>query len=296
MEFYAQYDNTRRVVEESLTSFISGAENSPQKIIFDSMKYSLEAGGKRIRPVLLLETIKMMGGDCSAGIPFACAVEYIHTYSLIHDDLPAMDDDDLRRGKPTNHKVFGEAVAILAGDGLLNSAFEIMSGEILKNNCIGSVKAMNVIASCAGVNGMIAGQIVDIESEGRSISYEDLRYLHSKKTGALIKASVMAGAYIAGANEEELKAVERYSENIGLAFQITDDILDVTGNTSELGKNTGSDIQNDKSTYVSLFGIEKARLLAQDCLKDAVESLGNFDSQRRLFMEELARFVVMRKN
>ena len=296
MEFYAQYDNTRRVVEESLTSFISGAENSPQKIIFDSMKYSLEAGGKRIRPVLLLETIKMMGGNCSAGIPFACAVEYIHTYSLIHDDLPAMDDDDLRRGKPTNHKVFGEAVAILAGDGLLNSAFEIMSGEILKNNCIGSVKAMNVIASCAGVNGMIAGQIVDIESEGRSISYEELRYLHSKKTGALIKASVMAGAYIAGANEEELKAVERYSENIGLAFQITDDILDVTGNTSELGKNTGSDIQNDKSTYVSLFGIEKARLLAQDCLKDAVESLGNFDSQRRLFMEELARFVVMRKN
>ena len=296
MEFYAQYDNTRRVVEESLTSFISGAENSPQKIIFDSMKYSLEAGGKRIRPVLLLETIKMMGGNCSAGIPFACAVEYIHTYSLIHDDLPAMDDDDLRRGKPTNHKVFGEAVAILAGDGLLNSAFEIMSGEILKNNCVGSVKAMNVIASCAGVNGMIAGQIVDIESEGRSISYEELRYLHSKKTGALIKASVMAGAYIAGANEEELKAVERYSENIGLAFQITDDILDVTGNTSELGKNTGSDIQNDKSTYVSLFGIEKARLLAQDCLKDAVESLGNFDSQRRLFMGELARFVVMRKN
>lgn len=296
MEFNAQYDNTRRAVEESLTSFISGAENSPQKIIFDSMKYSLEAGGKRIRPVLLLETIKMMGGDCSAGIPFACAVEYIHTYSLIHDDLPAMDDDDLRRGKPTNHKVFGEAVAILAGDGLLNSAFEIMSGEILKNNCVGSVKAMNVIASCAGVNGMIAGQIVDIESEGRSISYEELRYLHSKKTGALIKASVMAGAYIAGANEEELKAVERYSENIGLAFQITDDILDVTGNTSELGKNTGSDIQNDKSTYVSLFGIEKARLLAQDCLKDAVESLGNFDSQRRLFMEELARFVVMRKN
>lgn len=296
MEFNAQYDNTRRAVEESLTSFISGAENSPQKIIFDSMKYSLEAGGKRIRPVLLLETIKMMGGDCSAGIPFACAVEYIHTYSLIHDDLPAMDDDDLRRGKPTNHKVFGEAVAILAGDGLLNSAFEIMSGEILKNNCIGYVKAMNVIASCAGVNGMIAGQIVDIESEGRSISYEELRYLHSKKTGALIKASVMAGAYIAGANEEELKAVERYSENIGLAFQITDDILDVTGNTSELGKNTGSDIQNNKSTYVSLFGIEKARLLAQDCLKDAVESLGNFDSQRRLFLEELARFVVMRKN
>lgn len=296
MEFNAQYDNTRRAVEESLTSFISGAENSPQKIIFDSMKYSLEAGGKRIRPVLLLETIKMMGGDCSAGIPFACAVEYIHTYSLIHDDLPAMDDDDLRRGKPTNHKVFGEAVAILAGDGLLNSAFEIMSGEILKNNCIGSVKAMNVIASCAGVNGMIAGQIVDIESEGRSISYEELRYLHSKKTGALIKASVMAGAYIAGANEEELKAVERYSENIGLAFQITDDILDVTGNTSELGKNTGSDIQNDKSTYVSLFGIEKARLLAEDCLKDAVESLVNFDSKRRLFLEELARFVVMRKN
>lgn len=296
MEFYAQYDNTRKDVEKSLTSFISGAENTPQKIIFDSMKYSLEAGGKRIRPVLLLETIKMLGGDYSAGIPFACAVEYIHTYSLIHDDLPAMDDDDLRRGKPTNHKVFGEAVAILAGDGLLNSAFEIMSGEILKNNCIGSLKAMNVIASCSGVNGMIAGQIVDIESEGRAISYEELRYLHSKKTGALIKASVMAGAYISGANEEELKAVERYSENIGLAFQITDDILDITGITSELGKNTGSDLQNDKSTYVSLFGIEKAGLLANDCVKDAFDSLQIFEPQRRMFLEELARFIVTRKN
>lgn len=296
MKFTQQYNATKKDVEENLISFIDHIAETPQKTIFESMIYSLEAGGKRIRPVLLLETLKMLGGNYTSGLAFACAVEYIHTYSLIHDDLPAMDDDDLRRGKPTNHKVFGEAIAILSGDGLLNSAFEIMSDEILKNNFPGSIKAMNIISKCAGINGMIAGQIVDIESEGKTISYEELRYLHSKKTGALIEASVMAGAYLAGADEKEIDAVKRYAQNIGLAFQIADDILDVVGDSKDLGKNTGSDKENEKSTYVSLFGIEKARLLAQECLEDAIKSLDIFDSKNRVFLEELARFIVLRKN
>ncbi|WP_028828351.1 polyprenyl synthetase family protein [Proteocatella sphenisci] len=296
MKFTQQYNATKKDVEENLISFIDHIAGTPQKTIFESMIYSLEAGGKRIRPVLLLETLKMLGGNYTSGLAFACAVEYIHTYSLIHDDLPAMDDDDLRRGKPTNHKVFGEAIAILSGDGLLNSAFEIMSDEILKNNSAGSIKAMNVISKCAGINGMIAGQIVDIESEGKTISYEELRYLHSKKTGALIEASVIAGAYLAGADEKEIDAVKRYAQNIGLAFQIADDILDVVGDSKDLGKNTGSDKENEKSTYVSLFGIEKARLLAQECLEDAIKSLDIFDSKNRVFLEELARFIVLRKN
>lgn len=296
MKFTQQYNATKKDVEENLISFIDHIAETPQKTIFESMIYSLEAGGKRIRPVLLLETLKMLGGNYTSGLAFACAVEYIHTYSLIHDDLPAMDDDDLRRGKPTNHKVFGEAIAILSGDGLLNSAFEIMSDEILKNNFPGSIKAMNIISKCAGINGMIAGQIVDIESEGKAISYEELRYLHSKKTGALIEASVMAGAYLAGADEKEIDAVKRYAQNIGLAFQIADDILDVVGDSKDLGKNTGSDKENEKSTYVSLFGIEKARLLAQECLEDAIKSLDIFDSKNRVFLEELARFIVLRKN
>lgn len=296
MKFTEQYNATKKIVEENLTTFIQHITQTPQKNVLESMLYSLEAGGKRIRPVLLLETLKMLGGDYTLGIPFACALEYIHTYSLIHDDLPAMDDDDLRRGKPTNHKVFGEAVAILAGDGLLNSAFEIMSDEILKNNSQGAIKAMNVISKCSGINGMIAGQIVDIESEGKTISYEELRYLHSKKTGALIRASVMAGAYLAGADQNKINAVDIYSQNIGLAFQIADDILDVVGDSKDLGKNTGSDQENEKSTYVSLFGIEKANLLAEKCLKDAIESLSIFDPQDRMFLEELARFIVTRKN
>jgi len=296
MKFTQQYNATKKDVEENLTSFIHHIAETPQKIISESMIYSLEAGGKRIRPVLLLETLKMLGGNYSSGLAFACAVEYIHTYSLIHDDLPAMDNDDLRRGKPTNHKIFGEAIAILSGDGLLNSAFEIMSDEILKNNSPGAIKAMNVISKRAGINGMIAGQIVDIGSEGKLISYEELKYLHSKKTGALIEAAVMAGAYLAGADEREIDALKLYAKNIGLAFQIADDILDVEGDAEALGKNTGSDQENEKSTYVSLFGIEKSKLLAQECLEDAIKSLDIFDSKNRMFLEELARFIVVRKN
>lgn len=296
MQFSEEFNNTRKLIDETLTTFILPVKNTPQKNIYEAMAYSLDAGGKRIRPVLLLETMKMLDCDIETGIPFACALEYIHTYSLIHDDLPAMDNDDLRRGKPTNHIVFGEAVAILAGDGLLNSAFEIMANEVYDRPLESTVGAMKLITKCAGVNGMIAGQIVDMESENKKISYEELKYLHSKKTGALLKAAVMSGALLAQAKPDELKALDLYSENIGLAFQISDDILDVVGDSKLLGKNTGSDKSSQKSTYVSLFGIERAKALAEECLTNALNSLEMFDVNKRTFLEELARFIISREN
>lgn len=296
MHFNEKFNSTRSLIEENLIKYIEHIADTPQKELYDSMKYSLAAGGKRIRPVLLLETMEMLNADTTKGIPYACAIEYIHTYSLIHDDLPAMDNDDLRRGKPTNHKVFGEAIAILAGDGLLNSAFEIMANEVEKTLNISSVKAMKLISECAGINGMIAGQIVDMDSEEKQISYEQLKYLHSKKTGALLRASVIAGALLSEASSKELEALEIYSKNIGLAFQISDDILDEVGDSTILGKNIGSDKANQKSTYVSLFGLEKARQLAKECITEAIESLSIFDNERRKFLEELAQFIVNRDN
>lgn len=296
MQFNEEFNNTRELIDKNLKSFILSAEDTPHKKIYDAMAYSLDAGGKRIRPVLLLETMKMLDCKIETGIPFACALEYIHTYSLIHDDLPAMDNDDLRRGKPTNHIVFGEAVAILAGDGLLNSAFEIMANEVYDRPLESTVGAMKLITQCAGINGMIAGQIVDMESEKKKISYEELKYLHSKKTGALLKAAVMSGALLAQAKPDELAALEIYSENIGLAFQISDDILDVVGDSDMLGKHTGSDKSNQKSTYVSIFGIERSKELAKECLTKALNSLEIFDENKRKFLEELACFIINREN
>ncbi len=296
MHFNEKFNSTRSLIEENLIKYIEHIADTPQKELYDSMKYSLVAGGKRIRPVLLLETMNMLNAEITKGIPYACAIEYIHTYSLIHDDLPAMDNDDLRRGKPTNHKVFGEAIAILAGDGLLNSAFEIMANEVEKTLNISSVKAMKLISECAGINGMIAGQIVDMDSEEKQISYEQLKYLHSKKTGALLRASVIAGAMLSDASPREIEALEIYSKNIGFAFQISDDILDEVGDSKTLGKNVGSDKANQKSTYVSLFGLEKASSLAKECISEAVEALSIFDDGRRAFLEELAQFIVNREN
>lgn len=296
MHFNEKFDSTRGLVEENLIKYIEYIADTPQKELYDSMKYSLVAGGKRIRPVLLLETMDMLGADVKEGIPFACALEYIHTYSLIHDDLPAMDNDDLRRGKPTNHKVYGEAIAILAGDGLLNSAFEVMANELEAKLTLSRAKAMKLISECSGINGMIAGQIVDMDSEEKSISYDQLKYLHSKKTGALLRASVISGAVLSGASEEQIDALEIYSKNIGLAFQISDDILDEIGDSQVLGKNTGSDKENQKSTYVSLFGLEKAKELAKNCIEEAVESLKIFDTEKRAFLEALAWFIINREN
>lgn len=237
-------------------------KNVPQKIA-DAMKYSLFAGGKRIRPVLMLSVCKAQGGNINDAVPFACSMELIHTYSLIHDDLPAMDDDDLRRGKPTNHKVFGDAIAVLAGDGLLNYAYEVMLDAVIKENYDSKyIDALNIIAKAAGVCGMVGGQVIDIESSGKAISEDTLKLMHSKKTGALISASCAAGCIIAGCRES-LSIVNDYSSNLGIAFQIVDDILDYTGDVKKLGKNIKCDDKNSKQTYVSMYGLEKSKELAK---------------------------------
>ena len=228
------------------------------EIIYEAMEYSVKAGGKRMRPRLMIHTAEGFGGSMDSVMPFACALEFIHTYSLIHDDLPCMDDDDLRRGVPTNHKVYGEAMALLAGDALLNSAYEIMAGECFNNCSAQTVSAMYEIASSAGTGGMIGGQVVDIISEDKIIDESTLLYIHRNKTAAIITAAFAVGAILSGADGRALKRLKEAAGYFGTAFQIKDDILDVKSTTEILGKPVGSDAKNAKITYVSMFGLEKA--------------------------------------
>lgn len=241
------------------------------KLLYEAMSYSINIGGKRIRPILFIMGYKLFKDDFEEILPIAGAIEMIHTYSLIHDDLPAMDNDDLRRGMPTNHKVFGEAIAILAGDGLLNEAVNILFDYIGKNNNVNAVKACSYIMKASGAEGMIGGQLVDIISENKEIDSEILHFMHKKKTGALIKASIVAGAILGGANDNEIKILENYGEKLGLAFQVIDDILDVTGCEHKIGKPVNSDIDNNKTTFVSTFGIDKciefSKKLTQECFE-----------------------------
>ena len=265
-----------KTIESELVSYLPMGDEYIKTLI-SSMNYSLTAGGKRVRPMLAIEFAKLCGGSEQAVMPFACAIEMIHTYSLIHDDLPCMDNDDLRRGKPTNHKVFGEAAALLGGSGLLTLAFKTVLSEkaVFLNGYEKCVKAGRLFAECAGVNGMLGGQIIDLESEEKEISVERLRVMDDKKTGALIKASCLAGCISAGADEEKMKAAESYAENIGIAFQI-DDILDVISDTATLGKTVGSDVQNNKSTYVSILGLDECRRLTNILTEAAINSLSVF--------------------
>lgn len=279
------------LAEKALAKYMIVEEN-PQKKIYEAEEYSLMAGGKRLRPVIMMMTAKMCGKSPELVLPFAVAIEMIHTYSLIHDDLPAMDNDDLRRGRPTNHKVYGEAMAILAGDALLTKAFETAAS--FRNETVSKervLRAISILAMASGDNGMIGGQVVDIES--RNEDEKLLKYLHSLKTGALIRASGVIGAILAGATDEEIKAVDSFCDNLGIAFQIQDDILDVTGTEAELGKPIGSDAENDKSTYVTLFGIEKAEKLAGEYTQKAIASLENFSENSELVA--LAKRLMGRK-
>jgi geranylgeranyl diphosphate synthase type II len=259
----------KEVVEEWLENYFKN-KGSYNKNIYEAMYYSLKVGGKRIRPILTILTYVLYKDKIQEIMPIACSMEMIHTYSLIHDDLPCMDDDDLRRGKPTNHKVFGEALAVLAGDALLNEAFVIMFNYCL-NHGIKALEACTLIAAASGAEGMIGGQVVDIQSEGKKIDKEVLNYMHSKKTGELIKASILSGAILGGAVEDEIEILKEYGEKLGVAFQIKDDILDIEGSTELLGKNINSDINNEKSTFVTLYGIEKckdmSKSLTEECLK-----------------------------
>lgn len=265
------------LIEKSLYNYLPSTD-CIEKILTESMKYSLKAGGKRVRPSLVIEFAKLCSADEKKAVPFACAVEMIHTYSLIHDDLPCMDDDDLRRSKPSNHKVYGEDIALLAGDALLTLAFEIMSSDetaalIGDKACR---KGVHVLAKYAGAAGMVGGQVIDLISENQSAPIEVLREMDYKKTACLIKAACELGCICANANESLISAASRYGECIGLAFQIVDDILDVTSSDEELGKPVGSDEQNSKSTYVSLLGVEKCRELVNELTEQALKSLEVF--------------------
>lgn len=244
------------------------------KIIYDSCSYSLNIGGKRIRPILLALTYYIYKEEYAKVMPMAAAIEMIHTYSLIHDDLPCMDDDDLRRGKPTNHIKFQENIAVLAGDALLNESMIIMMNYALKNK-ENALKAAYEIAIAAGAEGMIGGQVVDIMSEGKKISKDELEYMHSKKTGALIKASILAGAILADAPEEDLKILGEYGAKLGLVFQIKDDILDIIGDAKKLGKSIHADEEHDKTNFISVFGLEKCNELCDSLTEESILALKN---------------------
>ncbi len=284
-------------VDSALDSFLP-AESNPPCALHKAMRYSVFAGGKRIRPILMLSACSAVGGDISQALPFACAMEMIHTYSLIHDDLPAMDNDDFRRGNPTNHKVFGEAAAILAGDALLTEAFRLMSspGSAPAVDAIKKLKVINEIAGASGSSGMVGGQFVDMESEGRpDIDIPIVRYIHTHKTGALIRASVLSGAILGGAEADSLAAMERYGRAAGLAFQIADDILDIEGTTEEIGKDAGSDEARGKATYPAVIGLSAAREEARNMMNEAVDSLKTFGTEADP-LREMALYIVMRKN
>ncbi|MEL7037038.1 MAG: geranylgeranyl diphosphate synthase CrtE [Cyanobacteria bacterium J06592_8] len=280
-------------VEKALDAAI--AVIYPEKI-YEAMRYSLLAGGKRLRPILCLATCELTGGTMEMAIPTACSLEMIHTMSLIHDDLPAMDNDDYRRGKLTNHKVYGEDIAILAGDGLLSYAFEFIATQT-KN--VPPQQVLQVIAHlghAVGADGLVGGQVVDLESEGKTdITEEQLTFIHTHKTGALLEASVVCGAILAGASTEDRERLSRYAQKIGLAFQIVDDILDITATQEELGKTAGKDLQAQKATYPSLWGLEESKRRANQLIEEAQAELAPFEEAATPLVA-LAQFITSRSN
>jgi geranylgeranyl diphosphate synthase type II len=296
MEMKEEMSYKAAEVERFLYRYLPDEAHGYQKNVFKAMNYSVTAGGKRLRPILMLETYKLFGGNGKAIYPFAAAMEMIHTYSLVHDDLPAMDNDMLRRGKPTTHAKFGEAMGILAGDGLLNYAFEtafLAFDEDPTNTNI--PRALKVLAKKAGIYGMIGGQVVDVEEDQQNgISRNRLNFIYALKTGALIEASMMIGAILAGATDEQVDLMEQVASKIGLAFQIQDDILDVTSDTETLGKEVGSDIKNNKITYVVFEGIERSKSDVKRLTDAAIEILNDLPYENP-FLTELLEFLVYRE-
>jgi geranylgeranyl diphosphate synthase type II len=286
-----------QLVDSALDKYLP-QENELPSVLHKAMRYSVFAGGKRVRPILLLAACEAVGGDINSALPAACAMEMIHTYSLVHDDLPAMDNDDFRRGRPTSHKVFGEATAILAGDALLTEAFILLSNQQAADS-VESGKLLQVIGEigrCAGSRGMIGGQVVDMESEGKpEIDFATVQYIHTRKTGALIKASIRAGALLGGANPASEKALIKYGEAVGLAFQIADDILDIEGTTEEIGKDAGSDQERGKATYPSIIGLAESKRRAVELVDVALEALAGFDDKADP-LREIATYIVKRKS
>ena len=280
-------------IEKALAGYLPGKDCLEKRLI-DSMEYSLLAGGKRIRPLLVLEFCQLCGGNIEDAMPFACAVEMIHTYSLIHDDLPCMDNDDFRRGKPSNHKVYGEDTALLAGDALQALAFKTATSNITKENAYNTARAVNNLAEYCGANGMVGGQIIDLENEGKSSGIDILKEMDRKKTAAIIKSACEMGCIVAGADDEDIKRARVFGESIGLAFQIQDDILDVTSDIETLGKPIGSDEKNHKVTYVRLNGLEQSKKDVEALSEEALTILSSFD-QRNEFLEDLVRALITRE-
>jgi geranylgeranyl diphosphate synthase type II len=285
-----------KLIEKEIESYLP-KKVLTEKVLVDSMRYSLEAGGKRLRPTLVLLFSKLYGGSIEKALPFAAAIEMIHTYSLIHDDLPCMDDDDLRRGKPSNHSVFGEDIALLAGDALLTLAFSVVLSD-KAISLVGAEKAAKcgkILSECAGMTGMVGGQVIDLISEDKIVPLEVVEEMHLKKTGALIKAACMMGAVIADCDDKTLLLAQQYGVYLGLAFQIKDDILDVTSNEKDLGKPIGSDADNNKSTFMSLLGMEKCCDLVKEYTEKAIATLDEINGDCEE-LKSIANKMLERKN
>ena len=289
MKTYAEY---LQMVEGALSAQLASLGYIPEKL-YEAMDYSLSAGGKRLRPVLLLAACDTLGGNLEEALPFACALEMIHTYSLIHDDLPAMDNDDLRRGRPTNHKVYGEGMAILAGDGLLSAAMELMLRSAVRMGDLRGVRAAEAIARRAGVTGMVAGQVMDVTGEGSEPTLEKVDYIHRHKTADLLTAPIEAGFILSGADDAAVAAGCEYGVNLGLAFQMVDDLLDVEGDAATLGKTPGKDAAEGKLTWVAVKGIENTRKDAAQAVGRAVFSLENVPGETN-FLKTLAQSTLNR--
>ena len=296
MDIKAYLARKKDIIDKTLEKLVPPAKTFPP-VIHEAMRYSLFAGGKRVRPVLAIAAAEAVGATTADLLPVAGALELIHTYSLIHDDLPAMDDDDLRRGRPTCHKAYGEAIAILAGDGLLTMAFEVLSDprRMKSIQARTMVSMIREIAVASGVFGMVGGQVVDIQSENKEIDFPTLEYIHTHKTGALIRASVRVGALYAKAGKRQFAALTRYGEMAGLAFQIVDDILDVTGKQEELGKDIGSDLEKGKKTFPSFLGLEESRRRAEEVVGEALDALKGF-GRKADPLRELAKYIINRVN
>jgi geranylgeranyl diphosphate synthase type II len=294
----------KEIVDSALKEYFPSRPDPSGEGVFPTslqkaMQYSLFAGGKRIRPILSMAAFETVGGRGDGILPFACALEMIHTYSLIHDDLPALDNDDYRRGKPTCHKVFGEAIGILAGDALLTEAFKLMTNQELQERSLRDgglvLNVINEVAQASGMLGMVGGQVLDIESEGKEVGLPTLQYIHTHKTGALILVSVRVGAKLGGASEADLKGLTRYGERIGLAFQIADDILNVEGKAALLGKKIGSDRSRGKATYPSLMGLEESKRRAEELVGLAADAIRSFGPEAEP-LREIAWFILSREN
>ncbi len=293
MSLKSELNEKKLFIDNEIDRYLP-AETEYPDIIFKAMRYSVFAGGKRLRPIMLLAVCQMLGGDIKKASPFACAIEMIHTYSLIHDDLPALDNDNFRRGRLTSHKAFGEDIAILAGDALLGHAFEVMSKAVCDFKDMNCALAMYDIAYGAGVNGMLTGQVVDVISDGKKIDKNTLDFIHANKTAAMIQGAFKAGAHIAGADDKTVRSLDMAALKIGVAFQIQDDILDVTGTFEEIGKPVFSDAKNNKTTYVTLLGIEKSKERVKNFSEEAIDILKTF-GEKADFLVELTEYLIDRK-